>query len=461
MFRLFYFFSIIILFIIKPDKYSAFDYEYNFILGIYYSVIFLAFLLEQRLKDSNWLRFDVIFLLGYTIVHFQIPFLASLGIEPSNPSFVWLNKEVVNYSTWMSTLSIVIWIFAYSLISKRVILKNESDYLTINYKLYDNILIFVFVGFILTVGNNFLKGAYDVNSWGGGATYFLLILKVMIYLRIIYFFQDINKNISFKEILRKIISNKLFVTVLSAYTLLFFFTGSRGEVLRIALILAFSYSIFIKKISFKFILLSIVIGSIIFTLMGLGRGRDANELSDQNILQRGYAELKEKDTNINFTEELAYSVRIQYRAVDVVPDSHPYLYGVIYLPTIVSAIPFASGFFVKNFDIPDAYLDSANFFTYLGQGNNVTYGEGSEILADIYINFGLYGVFFIMFLFGAISAKVSNEAKNKRINYLLIYSILLMSAIAINRGTIFYFYKDIVYILFLHYFFSGKIKWLR
>lgn len=461
MFRLFYFFSIIILFVLKPEINGDFDYEYNFLLSLYYFIILLTFLLEQRLKDNNWLRFDVVFLIGYTIVHFQIPFLASLGVEPSNPSFIWLDKSVVNYSTWLSLISITLWIFGYSIISKKIKNGNNVVDLKINYKFYDFLLIIVFLGFISTVGRNFLNGAYNVNSWGAGATYFLLILKILVYLRVIYFFKELNKNISIKNIFKKLFSNKIFITILLAYSLLFFLTGSRGEILRIALVLAFSYSIFIKRIPLKFIIVSLIIGSIIFTLMGLGRGREANNLDDKNILERGYAQLQEKNENINFTEELASSIRIQYRAISTVPDSYPYLYGVTYLPTIIGAIPFASGYFVKSFNIPDAYLDSANFFTYLGQGNNVTFGEGSEILADIYINFGKWGVFLIMFIFGLLSAKVSNEVKNKKINYILIYAILLISALAVNRGGIFYFYKDIIYILFLHYLLSGKIKWIR
>lgn len=461
MFKLFYFFSIFFIFMVKPEKYSDFNYEYNFFLGIYYFFILFSFLLEQRLKDKNWLRFDIVFLLGYTIVHIQIPFLASFGIEPSNPSFIWINKQVVNYSTWMSLLAITIWIFGYSLVAKKIIVNKNIENFKINYKLFDIILVIVFFGFLSTVGSNFLNGAYNVNSWGGGATHFLLILKILIYLRVIYFFKEISGDISFKNIFYKFLSNKVFFIIIILYVSLFFLTGSRGEILRVALIVALSYSFFIKKISFKFVFISVVIGAIIFTLMGLGRGRDANELSDQNILTRGYNELKEKETDINFTEELASSVRIQYRAVDAIPQSHPYLYGMTYLPTIVGAVPFASGLFVDFFDIPDAYLDSANFFTYLGQGTNVSYGEGSEILADIYINFGINGVFLIMLLFGAISAKISNESKRMKMNFILIYAIFLISALVVNRGTILYFYKDIVYILVFHYLFSGRIKWIR
>ncbi|WP_313659472.1 O-antigen polymerase [Acinetobacter variabilis] len=460
MIKSFYFFSILIIFAIMPEKHSAFSYEYNFFLSIYYFILLFVFLSEQRVKDSNWMRFDVIFLLGYTIVHFQIPFLESIGIEPSNPDFVWLNKEVVNYSTWLSLLAITLWMFGFSLVSKKI---NSTDLLNfnVNYYFIDILLLIFFLGFLITVGTSFLSGAYDDNSWGAGASHFGLILRLLLYLRIIYFFKEFNKNESLRVLFKKLISNKIFFCILIFYTLLFFLTGARGEVLRIALVIAFGYSIFINKLPLKYILISITIGAIIFTLMGLGRDRDASNLSGSSVLERGYEQLKQKENGVNFTEELAYSVRILYRAIDVVPQSHPYLFGITYIPTLVSAIPFASGFYVRNFNIPDAYLDSAYFFTYIGQGNNTTYGEGSEILGDIYINFSALGVFLIMFLFGVFSAKVSNEAKNKKFNYLIIYLILLITALSMNRGTILYVYKEVIYMLILHYVLSGKVKFSK
>ncbi len=459
MYKVIYFFTALIIFVLQPEKYSFFNHEYNFFLSLVYLFLVTVFLFQQRMRDKNWLRFDVVFLLGYTIVHFQIPFLASIGIEPSRPSFVWINKEVVNYATWMSTVTISLWMLGYSLFSSRTKVQKQAQKFKVNYTLFDPLLIIVFTGFLVTVGKNFLSGAYDVNSWGDGATYFLLILEVLLYLRVIYFFKEINSNSSIRNIINTFLSHKLFVAVITTYTLLFFLTGSRGEILRILLVTAFAYSIYIKSLSFRFIIISVLIGSFIFTIMGLGRGRVATDLGHQSILQRGYTALQETDKRDNFTEELASSVRIQYRAIDTVPESHPYLYGLTYVGTIVGAIPFASGFVISALDIPYCYKGSASFFTCLGQGNNITYGEGSEILADIYINFSIYGVFIIMLAFGAFIGKATIGVKQKNFNYILIYAMLLIAALSINRGTILYAYKDIIYILVFHYILSGQLKW--
>src|SRR5690606_22847238 len=103
-------------------------------------------------------------------------------------------------------------------------------------------LLISFFGFILTVGKNFLLGAYNVDGWGVTATYFLLILEVLLYLRILYFFKEIKKELSIRLIIKNFLSNKIFILILFSYILLFFLSGSRGEILRIFLLIGFAYS---------------------------------------------------------------------------------------------------------------------------------------------------------------------------------------------------------------------------
>jgi len=461
MISIFYFFMLLFTLMLVPDKYSAFSKSYNFNLGLIYFLLIAVFFLYQRRKEKNWLRFDVMFIIGYTIVHFQIPFLASLGVEPSRPAFIWLNKDVVNYATWLSLLGITLWMFAYTIVKQPE--GRVPPYFSnkVRVGLADKLLAFLFIGFLLNAGSNFLGGAYNVNSWGGAANYFLTLFKTVLYLRIIYFFQKLSNNTAFKVILAKALSNKLFITILITYSLLFFATGSRGEILRVLLVVAFSYSIFLKPLSFRFILIAILIGSFVFTVMGMGRGRVAAELGDQGLLQRGYANFIEMEEKKLPTEELASSVRILYRAIDVIPHSHDYLYGVPYAITLISPIPFSASLLVKTFDIPYQYQATSRLFTYLGQGNHITYGEGSEVLADMYANFGFLGIVMLMLIFGFLSAKVNQKSKLGSFNYTLVYVVILITALSMNRGTVFYAYKEIFYIVMFHLIFSGKLKWKK
>ena len=454
--KIFYCFMFLILLILKPGKFEYFSSFYNFSVSLILFLLVVFFLLWHRRFDKNWLRFDVLFLIGYTIVHIQIPFLASVGIEPIRPYFVWINKDVVNYATWMSVVAINLWMLGYSVYLKKpkAVTSKEYKIVSKSYSIIDTIILISFIGFLSTAGSVLLSGVYDLDSWGAQAVYFLLVLSTLIYLRIVYFFSELKPDTSYRQIIKKAFNNKIFIFVLFVYLGMFFLVGDRGEVLKIVLMIAFSYSAFVKSISFKSILLSVVIGSFLFTIIGLGRINDLSENDNRNILERGYSALNDREDKPNFTNELASSVRIQYRALDTVPLREPYLDGRTYLVGLFSVIPFASGFIVDTFEIDRQYLSSSNYFTYLGQGLNPTYGEGSEILGDIYINFGIYGVFIIMFLFGLMSGKFYHESKQFKMIYILLYSILLIAAIRLNRASLFELYKIFFYIIIFHFIFK-------
>src|SRR5690554_4965776 len=89
-----------------PGKYSMYSSEYNFTLCTIYLVLLVYYLFQQKAYFKNWLRIDVLFLLGYTIVHFQIPFLLTFDVEPRMGSRVLINKSLINYATWMSLVAI-------------------------------------------------------------------------------------------------------------------------------------------------------------------------------------------------------------------------------------------------------------------------------------------------------------------------------------------------------------------
>jgi len=452
----FYIIILVLLLFLFPNRFSHFDEQYNFVVSIIYAIALVYYLLQQRKYTSNWLRFDVIFLVGYTIVHFQIPFLASLGIEPERPDFIWINKQVVNFATWMSAVSIVLWMWGYVLYRNKRKRRKVSDkvkqpIIKISYYKYDIILLLSFIAFLGLVGSSIFQGVYDGGkSWGTGANYAFLILRVLLYLRVVYFFKDFSKGTHFKIIIQKLLSYKIFIGVLGVYTLLFLMSGDRGPVMQVALIIGGAYALYIRPIPFKRLILFIFLGAFVFTIIRFGRGRDANEFDQGNIFQRGYASFAESE-GTNVTDELASSVRIQYRALDVVPDQHPYLYGITFFTVGVGVIPFMGSTVIETFDIPQQYTATSSFFTILGQGQYATYGEGSEVLADIYVNFGLYGTFLIMFLFGMFSGKVFYKAKELEFKFVLISLILLTYALTINRGMLFSPLKDIVYILVINH----------
>ena len=165
------------------------------------------------------------------------------------------------------------------------------------------------------------------------------------------------------------------------------------------------------------------------------------------------------DVSINPTQELANSIRILYKALDVVPDSHPYLFGVTILFDIIAVVPFGPSFFVEATGLPLMYQSTPNFFTILGQGDFFVYGEGSEIIADLYVNFGFYGVLIVMFFFGYFMSFLSVKAMiNKKEIAVIVFLILSASAIYINRANFLMPLRDVSYALILNFILLRNIE---
>lgn len=444
-------FIALILLVMTPDRLGYFDANLNIVYAAIYLISVFIFLVNHRRYSKNWLRFDVVFLIGYTIVHLQIPTLASFGIEPVNADFIWFNKRVVNYATWLSVTAIVLWMLGYSSYKirnsncKPIICKEPSYYI------FDRILVFLLLTFMVTVGPSIYAGVYDGNeSWGSGAIYIFLILISLIKLRIIYFFKKYKCDAALTDVVKSLIKNKLFAIVLLIFVLIFLWIGDRGPILEVAFVFAGAYAIFIKPMSFKSLVIYMLIGAFIFSILGLGRSKDASSFANENIIERGYVALNESEDFI-FTNELASSNRILYIALDQVPEKYFYLCGLTYVLNVWSVIPLVPGLALDVLDIPRMYRGTSDFFTIITLGDNTTWGVGGEVIADIYINFGVYGVLVLMFIFGRLSSKAFDSALSHKTAYIIIYLCLLAEAISINRGMLLEPLKPIVYMLVLHY----------
>lgn len=450
-----FFYSIVLLLLLffKPERVEEFSSGFNFILSIVYFLLVVFFLARKRKESENWLRFDVVFLIGFSIVHFEIPFLASIGIDAILSDFVWPNQRVVNFATWMSVFSITLWMLGSSFLrNKAESYKQDSAVINvnINFYLYDFILFIAFILFLLTVGPSLYRGEYSGSQvWGVGASYAYFITRVMINLRIIYFIIDLKGKAGFKVIVRELFKNKLFFTIVITYISIFLLLGQRGNILQVALVAAGAFTLFIKPISLLRLTFFLFVGAFLFTLISLGRGADSSSFEDNNIFSRGYSSYQEKEFK-SVTSELAGSVKIQYRALDNVPEKHPYLYGLTYFSNLVVVVPFIGTQVLNVLNVSEMYRGTTNFFTIMHRGFNPDSGDGSEILSDIYVNFGLYGVFVIMFLFGMLSSKLHFKAMSKDLLYVLIYLVMLYMALTINRGMLLSPVKEIAYILFIH-----------
>jgi len=269
-------------------------------------------------------------------------------------------------------------------------------------------------------------------------------------LRTIYFVKNLKGKGGFRALSHGFIFNPVYLISLLLYAGLFLFAGDRGPVLRIVLVFIGAYAIFLNPISIKTLSVFIVVGALMFSIVGMGRVRDVGDLEGANLFVRGYGEMVESG-DFNITNELATSNRILFMALDMVPGRHSYLYGSTYLLNITGVVPFLTGIIVDFASIPREYRGTAQFFTVASLGRDSTVGVGSEIISDIYVNFGIFGVFLIMALFGRISALIQLKSSHGNHVFVIISLILLSEALSMNRGMLLYPLKSISYTLLVNY----------
>lgn len=449
---LFFVLSLLVTIYFKPNDYGSFDNTINFyfsLIAIVNVIVFWKYIIDK----FNLMNFGVLFTLGYLIVHFQIPFLASLGVEPLKPKLIWINKWIVNNATWISLVCLQLWILGYLVFNDIYIKRKKNDKYIIKTDKLDFLLITLFFSFLFFIGKDFLSGNYNgYLNWGFGSAYVFVLLRVVICLKIYYIFYQ-NMNTSLKVIIE---NNIIFFIILLMYILVFLKAGDRGPLIDIIVVFLFSYSIYYKKISIKAFVFGIIFGAFFFNIIKLGRTNDVSS-REGNIIESGYTLFSDKNI-YNPTDELSWSVRVLYLALDNVPDKHPYLDGITFFHEILGCVPFGMFFYTNFIDLPERYLATSRFFTFLRQGKFMSSGDGSEILADIYVNFGLYGLFIIMFLFGLLISFIQFKALKMEIDrYKIIYVFLVISAIYMNRSCLFEPLKIIIYALVIDYLFVKKV----
>ena len=443
-------FSLLLTFFLKPDRSSIFDPDLNLILTMI-AFFNIAIFWRYIITKFSWINFGTLFTLGFIIVHFQIPFLASLGIEPEKPNLIWPNKWVVNYATWLSLVSLLLWIFGY-LINKRDIKfveKNQNK--EVDLKKINVLLIFIFISFLLLVGNEFLSGNYNGGSnWGTGSMYVFVVLRVILCLKIFYFFYN-DKVINRKSIIK----NKYFFSIIIIYALVFLNAGDRGPLIELIIVAVTCYTIFHRRIFFVTFAIGFIASAFFLNMVKFGRTSNI-AYREGNIIESGYNNFLQQES-FNPTNELASSNRILYLSLDKVPDNYPYLNGLTFFHEVISCVPFTMFLYVKFTQMPEFYFSTSRFFTVIRQGKYYESGDGSEIIADIYVNFGVYGVFILMMFFGYFISFVQFNALTLfNHKYLIIYVFLLISALYINRSSFLDPLKTVIYALLIDYLFIKK-----
>lgn len=435
----------------KPNDVSPMSSTLLSVYSLFFvGTAFLHFhLYDNGGKIKNWFRIDVFFLLGFGVVHFQWPIMYGISnIVPEFESRIWVNHLYVNYATWLSTIGGVSWILGFSLLKSKNFV-NKSRY-TFKYDKLLNLTVLLFILFLLTAGKSFLSGGVYKGEAGGSAgdgiaAYIQLLFSISIILLTTIIILNNRRKYNNRIFNWFLNFDKKFLLLYFSYIILFFSIGDRGGPIFLLLTTTILVGSIIKPFKLHTLIIGVFVGGLFLSIISLGR----SDSSGAGIIGAGLQNFEYSSAYDN-TVELANSVRTLYRATSEVPQRHGFFFGKLWISNILAPIPFSQTLYLSLTNDVKHELSSSGYITYLTFGPNAKSGEGTSLIADIYLNFGFPGVIILMFAMGLFFKKADVSLHSlDSIKWIIIAAILASFSISFGRGSFLVIIRPIIWSLLL------------
>lgn len=416
----------------------------------------------EGLKGS-YIRISYLFLVGYFIVFFQYNIDLALGfVNISNNVFA--SPRIINTGCIYATIGLSAFYLgnAFSIsahVNNRCFSSLVPDKFILVQKL---VLLFFTCLYIKINGLKILSGDFRYTqdylqaSSGTLANYSSVMIYVMTFTILVsnvYNIRLLGYKLNFWQFIKKI--GFIFFLCIILYLSFIFMIGDRGPLITILLAIIISY-ITLSKIKIK--LLTIVglllVGGLILTSIGQVRKQN-NFVTLSEIFN--YNNIEQKSI-VPLTSELAGSYNTFTYSISNVPENYSFFYGAILIREVIYSVPFLSRIVPFAFAENDFENSSAGFCTYLIQGRYNTYGNGTSLLADIYLDFGIIGIIIIMFFWGKFIRRLDYELYNGFNMYIYMIALIFFSfSLYISRSSLItplYYLVPSMIVLYLNKFFK-------
>lgn len=181
----------------------------------------------------------------------------------------------------------------------------------------------------------------------------------------------------------------------------------------------------------------IIASSIFMNILRDIRNLDKNLSLEDKITKSVTTKKEEGKYLISNTTELASSIRSLHYAVKDKNENGITLDKVCFqFHYILLSIPGLFGVYSSYYNIPNHFNSSPDYITWLEQGSYVTYGVGTTCIADIYLDFGLFGTIITFTIFGLLLKHLETYSynKEKKISIIVTITSLVMISMSVYLG---------------------------
>ena len=374
----------------------------TFLLGqfIVACILVASFYKSTTINDGTIIKHSTLFLISFIIIYYQYPLEYLLGntdaISQTDMSYIG------QYCKGVAISNIALSSFCIGYQRKRKQFITESkNYVIKSPSLVNVIAIISLLAFILTVDPKFVFRGYGIYDKGTLAEEFEKILQMSLIASFVMISVLHSGTRKFNDYI-KIVKTPLLILIL--YVSILTLAGARYAVIRMLIVVFFSYYYITRpKLRTSVIIIGIIIVALAASLQGILRSDTSGTIADATHNLGSSASISP------LTSELAFSVTTLHVALENVPSSVDYNYGLSFIPALLLLIPGARSLFFNMFNIPPELQNSGYFITLLGYGDMEKGAMGSSSIADVYISLGVIGVIVAFWLFGIIIRYLENR----------------------------------------------------
>jgi oligosaccharide repeat unit polymerase len=212
----------------------------------------------------------------------------------------------------------------------------------------------------------------------------------------------------------------ILLTIVIIWCLALLVIGDRNTFFIIAIVIGSGYFTFIKGITRKKIVL------LLFPVLFLYQVVELSRVSEERSLEAIWQAITETNLEEEGIDIGSFGITtVGLRATfQIMENNHDFFLGKFKVVSLTSIIPYSSRLFIAK---DDPYTGSSNVLKEEMIGRNTSWGTGTNIISDAYLDFGIIGVIVMMYLFGYFGGFVKNKLINEpnNIKWMFIYLILI------------------------------------
>ncbi len=431
---LFVFFSAISFFL-APTTYSkpfcAWEMASFFVTGVVF--------MHHKIRRNGLICFDTFFIPTF----FLINYAHAVFIYPDDqflPPFRFrTNNDIIPYSLAVAQVGIALYMLA-NVFSERELPEQRKLFANIPRMAVNRIALvaliaslglFCFV-FVLRLAKGFEH------------LYPRLMAMFLSLIALSWFFQAQQlqpEDASVKGMLRK---NKLNIVSTLMFSVSLLFMGSRGMVIFLVFMLLLLVDIYYVRVRLRVLVPAMAIGMVLMIFLAITRVSSFN-LGNANLVDSvkyGIEVVMESPSILwLLLTDFVVNAKTLYDGIDYTT-VNGYMMGTSYVQYLFVFLPMGGSFFTKLLIGLD--MDEVRTGYILTRFSDATYGLGTNMVGDIYMNFSFIGVFVLMALLGFLVARVEIPA-SKYAFYA--YMALFANCIFLVRADIFSWLTFFVFFL--------------